>query len=42
LEQPEGIFRLGLAAKNRAQIDQIFESWTMKTLNKQIEILNFG
>jgi hypothetical protein len=42
LAQPDGVFRLGLAAKNRAQIDQIFESWTMKTLNKQIEILNFG
>ncbi len=42
LEPPKGIFRFGLAAKNRQQVEQVLETWVMKTLNKQIEIVDFG
>jgi tetratricopeptide (TPR) repeat protein len=42
LKPEDGVFHFGLAGKNRPQIEQVLESWMMKTLNKEIKIVNVG
>jgi hypothetical protein len=42
LKPIEGVYLFGLAAKNRQQVEQVLESWMIKTKNQDIKIVDFG